>query len=128
MKVDINKIRLCKSIALALIRFLPLMLIVAAFSRLSYGATPQIISDISQVKGVLGQLGPALSAMLFIVAGIFYAIGQMLPPDKKANFHTAAINIIIGAIVVGVLSFASTSLSTASTHILSNFSQINSTG
>ena len=128
MKIDINKISQHKRMAQALIRLLPLMLMVMVFFRPSYGATPQIISDISQVKGVLGQLGPALSAMLFVVAGIFYAIGQMLPPDKKANFHTAAINIIIGAIVVGVLSFASTSLSTASTHILSNFSQINSTG
>jgi hypothetical protein len=66
------------------------------------------------------KVGPALSAMLFVVAGIFYAVGQMLPPDKRANFHTTAIYIIIGAVVVGVLSFASSSLAVASTHLLSN--------
>jgi hypothetical protein len=46
----------------------------------------------------------------------------MLPPDKKAQFHTTAVNIIIGAVVVGALSVASTSLVTASTHLLSNLS------
>jgi len=65
-------------------------------------------------------IGPMLSAVLFIVAGIFYALGQMLPPDKKANFHTASINIIIGAVIVAVLSVASNGLAIASTHLLSN--------
>ncbi len=80
-----------------------------------------ILGQLNYIKTILDQVGPALSAILFIIAGIFYAIGQLLPPDKKANFHTAAINIIIGAIVVAVLSVASTSFATASTHLLSNF-------
>jgi len=82
--------------------------------------TLTIISELSFVKDILSQIGPMLSALLFILAGIFYAIGQMLPPDKRANFHTTATNIIIGAIVVGALSVASNSLATASTHLLSN--------
>ena len=80
-----------------------------------------VLSELQYIRGVLYQVGPALSAVLFIIAGIFYAIGQMLPPDKRANFHTTAINIIIGAIIVAVLSFTSTSLAIASTHLLSNF-------
>ncbi len=80
-----------------------------------------ILNQLNYIKIILDQTGPVLSAILFIIAGIFYAIGQLLPPDKKANFHTAAINIIIGAIVVAVLSVASTSFATASTHLLSNF-------
>ncbi len=88
-------------------------------------STPQIISQLVSIRFLLSQLGPALSAILFIIAGIFYSVGQMLPPDKKANFHTAAINIIMGAIVVGVLSAASTSLALASTHLLNNITQSN---
>ena len=80
-----------------------------------------ILGELQYIRNVLYQVGPALSAVLFIVAGIFYAVGQMLPPDKRANFHTTAINIIIGAIIVAVLSFTSTSLAVASTHLLSNF-------
>lgn len=80
----------------------------------------QIISELSNVKGILSQIGPILSGVLFIVAGVFYALGQVMPPDKRANFHSTAINIIIGAIVVGVLSVASTSLATATSHLLSN--------
>lgn len=115
-----------------LIRYLILLLLgISAYTKFSYASGVQILSDLNQIKDVLGQLGPALSAMLFIIAGIFYAVGQMLSPDKKANFHTAAINIIIGAVVVGALSFASSSLALSSTHILSNFTvvnAINSTG
>ncbi|MEM0106794.1 MAG: hypothetical protein QXD11_00060 [Candidatus Micrarchaeaceae archaeon] len=81
-------------------------------------ASSGIVSDISSIHGLLSQIGPMISALLFIIAGIFYAIGQMLPPDKRANFHTTAINIIIGAIVVGALSVASDGLAVASTHIL----------
>ncbi|MCL5090057.1 MAG: hypothetical protein M1382_02700 [Candidatus Marsarchaeota archaeon] len=87
-------------------------------------ASSGIISQITYIKEVLSQVGPALSALLFVLAGIFYAIGQILPYDKKANFHTTAINIIIGAVVVGVLSVASNTLATASTHLLSNFTNV----
>jgi hypothetical protein len=80
----------------------------------------QVMPALGHIQLILESVGPALSGVLFILAGIFYAIGQMLPPDKKAQFHTASINIIIGAIVVGALSVASTSLVTASTHLLTN--------
>lgn len=96
-------------------------------SRLAYAASTPLVTEINNIQTILTQVGPALSAVLFVLAGIFYAIGQMLPPDKKANFHTAAVNIIIGAIVVGVLSVASTSLALASTHLLVNATAINST-
>ena len=80
----------------------------------------QLISQLDYIKPVLSQAGPILSAVLFVVAGVFYAVGQVLPPEKRANFHTTAINIIIGAIVVGILSVASTSLALASSHLLNN--------
>ena len=99
-------------------------------ARLAFAAgasgTSSIVAELSSIQATLMQVGPALSAVLFVLAGIFYAIGQMLPPEKKASFHTAAVNIIIGAIVVGVLSVASTSLAIASTHLLGNLT-MNST-
>lgn len=94
------------------------LLILSRFA-LAASTTP-LVSQLNSIQQILMQVGPALSAVLFVLAGIFYAIGQMLPPDKKANFHTAAVNIIIGAIVVGALSFASTSLAIASTHLIGN--------
>ncbi len=84
------------------------------------GITLQVLPQLDSIRTVLSQIGPALSAVLFIVAGVFYALGQVMPPDKKAHFHTTAVNIIIGAIVIGVLSVASTSLAIASTHLLGN--------
>lgn len=107
----------------SLVRFLfPLFVMVVLLARVSAAApfSFDALAQINQIKDILAQIGPALSAMLFIIAGIFYAIGQMLPPDKKANFHTTAINIIIGAVVIAVLSVASNTLALASTHLLSN--------
>ena len=66
------------------------------------------------------QIGPMLSAVLFVVGGIFYAVGQLFPSYKRASLHTMAIDIIIGAIVVAVLSVASTNLAIASAHLLVN--------
>jgi hypothetical protein len=105
----------------------PIILLLIWQSQTSAAAQP-IMSTLTSVKDVLGQVGPALSAVLFVIAGIFYALGQMLPPDKKANFHTTAVNIIIGAIVVAVLSAASTGLAGLSTHIIGNMTQLNVTG
>ncbi|MGI0100454.1 MAG: hypothetical protein ACREBH_01910 [Candidatus Micrarchaeaceae archaeon] len=101
-------------------------LIAVLLPRFAGAATVPLVSQLDKIQLILAQIGPALSAVLFVLAGIFYAIGQMLPPEKKANFHTAAVNIIIGAIVVGALSFASTSLAVASTHLVGNFTAINS--
>jgi hypothetical protein len=109
-------------------RYITIPLLVLALSTKGISAaSPSVISEIEGVKLILAQVGPALSAVLFVIAGIFYAIGQLLPPDKKANFHTAAINIIIGAVVVGALSVASTSLAIASTHLIGNLTVNSST-
>ena len=109
----------------------PVLLFSLVLVGTAYGSSAaymQVMPELGQIKGVLSQVGPALSAVLFIVAGVFYAVGQMLPPEKKAQFHTTAINVIIGAVVIGVLSFASTSLATASTHLLSNVTANNTIG
>ncbi len=79
-----------------------------------------IISTLSYIQQLLMEVGPLLSAVLFIIAGIFYAVGQLLPPEKKAIFHTTSINVIIGAIIVAILSVTSNSLALASTHLLTN--------
>ncbi len=79
-----------------------------------------IITTLNSVQSILAQIGPTLSAVLFIIAGIFYALGQLFPTYKRATLHSASIDIIIGAIIVAVLSVASTGLAVASTHLLTN--------
>ncbi len=82
----------------------------------------EIIATLTSIQDVLARVGPVMSAILFIVAGIFYAIGQMLPATKRATYHSTAIDILIGAIIVAVLSVASSSLALASTRLLVNSS------
>ena len=101
---------------------IPVTVLLLVFARISYGGAValDVLPVIDQVRLILTQIGPALSGVLFVLAGVFYALGQLMPPDKKAQFHTTAVNIIIGAIVVGVLSVASTSLASVSSQLLSN--------
>lgn len=80
-----------------------------------------IMATLASVQQTLMQVGPIFSAVLFVLGGIFYAVGQLFPSYKRASLHTMAIDIIIGAIVVAVLSVASTNLAIASTHLLTNF-------
>lgn len=79
-----------------------------------------IISTLSGVQALMMHIGPLLSAILFTLAGLLYAIGQLFPSHQRANFHTIASDMIMGAIVVGVLSVAANGFAIASTHLLSN--------
>lgn len=105
--------RILRNVILRILIVLPLFVVHEA-------SASGVISTLSYIQQLLMEIGPLLSAVLFIVAGIFYAVGQLLPPDKKAIFHTTSINVIIGAIIVAVLSVASNSLALASTHLLTN--------
>ncbi|MGC8479386.1 MAG: hypothetical protein ACP5M9_01825 [Candidatus Micrarchaeia archaeon] len=109
---------------------IPLLVFVFLFASRTISASSinyafDIVSTLGSVQNILAQIGPTLSAVLFILAGIFYAIGQLFPTYKRATFHSASIDIIIGAIIVAVLSVASTGLAVASTHLLTN-STVNS--
>lgn len=104
---------------------LPVLLIITGKAYASQFSL-DIISTLNYIQSVLSHVGPMLSAVLFIIAGIFYAVGQLLPPSKRALFHATTIDIIMGAIIVAVLSVASNGLAVASTHLLTNIT-INST-
>lgn len=84
------------------------------------GFSLDIITTLSYVQNLLAHLGPMLSAVLFIVAGMFYAIGQLLPATKRAAFHATTVDILMGAIIVAVLSVASNGFAIASTQLLTN--------
>jgi hypothetical protein len=85
------------------------------------GVSLDILGTLNSIQQILMQVGPALSAVLFIVAGVFYALGQLFPSYKRATLHTMAIDMIVGAIIVAVLSVAANSFALASTHLISNF-------
>ncbi|MDE1768432.1 MAG: hypothetical protein KGH64_03580 [Candidatus Micrarchaeota archaeon] len=79
-----------------------------------------IIGTLNYVQSLLMHIGPMLSGILFIIAGICYALGQLFPSHQRASFHTTSIDLIIGAIIVAALSIASGGFALASTHLLSN--------
>ena len=100
----------------------PLLLAVLLSSRRLYAApvSLDIVSTLSSMQTLLAHIGPLLSSVLFIIAGIFYALGQLFPSIKRASFHSTALDILVGAIIVAVLSVASNGLALASTRLLTN--------
>ncbi len=79
-----------------------------------------LIGTLNGIEALLMHVGPLLSAILFITAGIFYALGQLFPSYKRATLHTMAIDMIVGAIMVAVLSVAANGFAVASTTLLTN--------
>ncbi|MGC9156913.1 MAG: hypothetical protein ACP5GD_01860 [Candidatus Micrarchaeia archaeon] len=79
-----------------------------------------IVATLQSIQNLLAHIGPLLSAILFTIAGIFFAIAQLFPAYKRASMHSTAADILVGAIIVGVLSLASNGLAVASTHLLIN--------
>jgi hypothetical protein len=100
--------------------------ILAAASYLSNTSNAQtyvsldIISTLNYIQTLLMHIGPLISAILFVLAGIFYAVGQLFPAYQRATFHTTAIDFIVGAIIVATLSVTSSGFALASTHLLTN--------
>ena len=86
-----------------------------------------IITTLNYIQGLLTRIGPILSAILFIIAGLLYAIGQLFPSHQRGSFHTTAGDMIVGAIILAVLSVTANSFALASTHLLSNVTASNLT-
>lgn len=86
----------------------------------SFVAAFDIISTLTYIQDILTHIGPIISAIMFIIAGILYALGQLFPSHQRASFHTTAGDMIMGAVIVAVLSVAANSFALASSHLLSN--------
>lgn len=103
--------------------FLPIFVALSSLSRISSAesyVSLDIISTLNYIQSLLMHVGPLLSAVLFIIAGIFYALGQLFPAHQRATFHATAVDLIIGAMIVAILSVTSTGFAVASTHLLTN--------
>ncbi len=72
-----------------------------------------IFFSLKEIQNLIYTISPILSATLFMIAGLIYAIGQLLPPYQRATFHTMAINIIIGAIVLSILTLTANGITAA---------------
>jgi hypothetical protein len=79
------------------------------------GGTVTFLKDL---QATLQEIGPALSAILFIVAGIVYAFGQLQPAEVRGKYQAWAMGLIVGAFVVGALSLAGDTLAAAAGNLL----------
>ena len=109
-------IRIVSRVPLVLV----LISIIALREVVAVSAHIGILTTLDNIEAILETIGPILSAVLFTLAGIFYALGQLFPSYKRASLHTMSIDLIIGAIIVAALSLAANGFAIASSHLLAN--------
>ncbi len=68
------------------------------------------VTFLQNLQATLQQIGPALSAILFVLAGIIYAFGQLQPADARGKYQAWSMGLIVGGFVVGALSIAAPTL------------------
>ena len=68
------------------------------------------VSFLRSLQTTLQEIGPILSAILFVVAGIIYAFGQLQPAEGRGRYQSWAMGLVVGGFVVGALSFAAPAL------------------
>lgn len=62
------------------------------------------VDFLTSMKGTLTEIGPILSAIMFVIAGIIYAFGQLQPAESRGRYQAWAMGLIVGGFVVGALS------------------------
>lgn len=93
------------------------VLLVTGNAGIAKASLPSVLSD---TKNSIIEIGPLLGSILFATAGIIYALAQFMPFDKKAKMITVAVNLVIGAVVVIVLTIGSDSLTSFAKQIVMN--------
>jgi len=102
--------------------FLVAALLIAALPLAAFAATPTpapsgnmtigggTVTFLNSIKTTLQAIGPALSAIMFVLAGIIYAFGQLQPADARGKYQAWAMGLVVGGFVVGALSVAAPTL------------------
>ncbi|MDD5022857.1 MAG: hypothetical protein PHU63_01685 [Candidatus ainarchaeum sp.] len=62
-----------------------------------------IESLLTSISLSLMNIGPTLSLILILLAGIMYALAQAQPPEQRGKWVTWATNLLIGGIVLAVI-------------------------
>ena len=76
------------------------------------------VAFLYNLKDTLTAIGPALSAILFVLAGIIYAFGQLQPADARGKYQSWSMGLIVGGFVVGALALGADTLTGIAANLL----------
>lgn len=76
------------------------------------------VAFLYNLKDTLTAIGPALSAILFVLAGIIYAFGQLQPADARGKYQSWSMGLIVGGFVVGALALGADTLTNIAANLL----------
>jgi uncharacterized membrane protein SirB2 len=74
----------------------------------------------SSILDVLSTIAPAIATILIILGGIIYGLAQTQPPEIRGKWQAAGISMVIGGIIVAAITFAASSIESASSNLLTS--------
>ena len=101
---------------MALLSFAAVVAVLSPIAQAANNSTGSVtigkgtVTFLQDLQATLQAIGPALSAILFVLAGIIYAFGQLQPAEVRGKYQAWAMGLVVGGFVVGALSVAAPTL------------------
>ena len=58
---------------------------------------------LTSISDLLTTIGPTISLIMLLLAGIVYAFAQMQPPESRGKWITTAMGLFVGGIIVAAV-------------------------
>jgi len=77
-----------------------------------------IVDVVVEIKKTLITLGPLVAVILVVLGGITYGLAQVQPSEKRGQWQSLAVGMIIGGIIVAAVVGAAELIATNSANLL----------
>lgn len=77
-----------------------------------------VVDIVVEWKRTLLVLGPAVSVILIVLGALVYGISQIQPAEKRGQWQSIAVSMIIGGIIVAAITGAAEMIEKQSENLL----------
>ena len=75
-------------------------------------------TTLTSIASFLQGIAPVISIILIILGGITYGLAQTQPADSRGKWQNAAVNLVIGGVIIGAIVGAAGIIQGASENLL----------
>ncbi len=77
-----------------------------------------IVSVVDSIQLTLLDLGPKISVILIVLGAIIYGLAQVQPAEKRGQWQSIAIGMVIGGIITAAIVGAASIIASSSATLL----------
>lgn len=77
-----------------------------------------IVDVVVEIKQTLMALGPVVAVILVVLGGITYGLAQVQPSEKRGQWQSLAVGMVVGGIIVAAVVGAADIIATNSSNLL----------